>query len=200
MGLDRATIEFWKLVFLFPPIITPLTITMGQSTIIFCVLGHFRHGNTQPNDNQQGDPSARLLLTIFEGSLLQQVYFSSSSPLCLCFFLFFFHFCVLHCRQEDVPRAGGIENSPNILIHTSWRYWWMTDKPKIINDYDKVNRCLARYSPRATTTNRPTNRAAKKPAWPGPNWPKMTILGQIWSFMGKKSFFLLEKSKVLLPT
>ena len=35
--------------------------------------------------------------------------------------------------------------------------------------YDKVNRCLARYSPRATTTNRPTNRALKKPAWPGPN-------------------------------
>ena len=34
---------------------------------------------------------------------------------------------------------------------------------------NKVNRCLARYSPRATTTNRPTNRALNKPAWPGPN-------------------------------
>ena len=33
----------------------------------------------------------------------------------------------------------------------------------------KVNRCLARYSPRAKTTNRPTNRALNKPAWPGPN-------------------------------
>ena len=32
----------------------------------------------------------------------------------------------------------------------------------------KVNRCLARYSPRATTTNQPTNRALNKPAWPGP--------------------------------
>ena len=31
-------------------------------------------------------------------------------------------------------------------------------------------------------------------------WPKMPILGQIGSFLGKKSFFLLEKSKVLLPT
>ena len=31
--------------------------------------------------------------------------------------------------------------------------------------YDKVNRCLARYSPRATTTNRPTNRAPNKPAF-----------------------------------
>ena len=47
---------------------------------------------------------------------------------------------------------------------------------------------------------RPTNRAPNKPAWPGPNWPKMPILGQIWSFWGKKSFFLLEKTKVLLPT
>ena len=37
------------------------------------------------------------------------------------------------------------------------------------NKNNKVNRCLARYSPRATTTNRPTNRALNKPAWPGPN-------------------------------
>ena len=51
----------------------------------------------------------------------------------------------------------------------------------------KVNRCLARYSPRATTNNRPTNRAPNKTAWPGPNWPKMPILGQIWSFLGQKS-------------
>ena len=58
------------------------------------------------------------------------------------------------------------------------------------NHLHKVNRCLARYSPRASTTNRALN----KPAWPGPNWPKMPILGQIWSFLGKKSFFLLEKS------
>ena len=33
-----------------------------------------------------------------------------------------------------------------------------------IHKYNKVNRCLARYSPRATTANRPTNRAPKKPA------------------------------------
>ena len=37
------------------------------------------------------------------------------------------------------------------------------------SDGYKVNRCLARYSPRATTTNRPTNRALNKPAWPGLN-------------------------------
>ena len=51
----------------------------------------------------------------------------------------------------------------------------------------KVNRCLARYSPRATTTNRPINRALNKPAWPSPYQPKIPILGQIWSFLGKKS-------------
>ena len=33
----------------------------------------------------------------------------------------------------------------------------------------KINRCLARYSPRATTTNRPINRALNKSAWRGPN-------------------------------
>ena len=59
----------------------------------------------------------------------------------------------------------------------------------------KVYRCLARYSPRATTTNRPTNRALNKPAWPGPYQPKMPILGQIWSFLGKKSFFFTGEIK-----
>ena len=53
--------------------------------------------------------------------------------------------------------------------------------------YHKVNRCLARYSPRATTTNRSTNRALNKPAWPSPYQPKMPILGQTWTFLGKKS-------------
>ena len=41
--------------------------------------------------------------------------------------------------------------------------------PKNTLLWNKVNRCLARYSPRATTTNRPTNRAPNMPAWPGPN-------------------------------
>ena len=53
---------------------------------------------------------------------------------------------------------------------------------------NKVNRCLARYSPHATTTNRPTNRAPNKPAWPSPNWPKMPILGQFGRFWAKNPF------------
>ena len=57
----------------------------------------------------------------------------------------------------------------------------------------KVNRCLARYSHRATTTDRPTNRTLNKPAWLGQ-------IDQKCQFWAKKSFSLLEKSKVLLPT
>ena len=69
----------------------------------------------------------------------------------------------------------------------------------LLGEKNKVNRCLARCSPCATTTNQPTNKAPNEPARPGPKWPKMPISGQIWSPLGKKSYFLLEKSKVLLP-
>ena len=67
--------------------------------------------------------------------------------------------------------------------------------------YHKVNRCLARYSPRAKTTNRSfnSNRAPNKPAWPGPIWPKMPILGQIWSFLGKNPFFYWRNQKFCYP-
>ena len=54
---------------------------------------------------------------------------------------------------------------------------------------DKVNRCLARYSPRATTTKRPINRAPNRPAWPGPNWPKMPIWAKFSCFWAKNPFF-----------
>ena len=61
---------------------------------------------------------------------------------------------------------------------------------------NKVNRCRARYSPRATTTNRPTNKELNKPAWPGPNWPKMPILGQIWSFWALGQKILISTGKI----
>ena len=41
------------------------------------------------------------------------------------------------------------------------KYFLENDKIKI---YNKVNRCLARYSPRATTTSQPINRAPNEPA------------------------------------
>ena len=47
--------------------------------------------------------------------------------------------------------------------------WWKEgseplNADKSITDNDKVNRCLARYSLRATTANQPTNRALNKRA------------------------------------
>ena len=50
----------------------------------------------------------------------------------------------------------------------------------VISDYYKVDRCPARYSPRATTTNQPTNRAPNKPT-------RKHILGQKWLFLGQSS-------------
>ena len=64
----------------------------------------------------------------------------------------------------------------------------------------KVNRCLGRYSPHPTTTNRPTNRALNKPAWPGQIDQKCQFWAKIGRFGAKNPFLLLEKSKVLLPT
>ena len=57
----------------------------------------------------------------------------------------------------------------------------------------KVKRCVARYSPRATTTNQLTNRAPNEPARPGKNanfGPNLVVLGQkILFFTGEiKSF------------
>ena len=84
-------------------------------------------------------------------------------------------------EQEIVDLTNEISRKSFIFT-----YWIINQFDKLL---DKVNRCLARYSPRATTTNRHTNRAPKKPVWPGPNWPKMPIFGQILFFTGEiKSF------------
>ena len=63
------------------------------------------------------------------------------------------------------------------------------------NNYDKVNRCLARYSPRATTTSQPINRAPNEPAM-----VRNAKFGPNLVVSGQKILFLLEKSKVLLLT
>ena len=57
----------------------------------------------------------------------------------------------------------------------------------------KANRCLARYSPRATS--QPINRAPNEPAM-----VRNANFGPNWVVFGQKILFLLEKSKVLLPT
>ena len=56
-----------------------------------------------------------------------------------------------------------------------------------LNQYNKVNRCLARYSPHATTTNQPTNRAPNEPA--RPMWSRKHILGQKRLLLGQTSYF-----------
>ena len=60
---------------------------------------------------------------------------------------------------------------------------------------NKVNRCLARYSPRATTTSKPINRALNEPAM-----VRNAKFGPNLVVSGQKILFLLEKSKVLLLT
>ena len=57
----------------------------------------------------------------------------------------------------------------------------------LLGEKNKVNRCLARCSPCATTTNQPTNKAPNEPARPNPKWTKMQISDQIWLLLGKKS-------------
>ena len=106
---------------------------------------------------------------------------------------------ILLCRAIPDPYSHCLVANPSIhLLHHSWKlYFFLPLFPIYMYQLssNKVNRCLARYSPRAATTNWPTNRALNKPAWPGPNWPKMPILGQIWSFLGKKSFFFTGEIK-----
>ena len=68
-----------------------------------------------------------------------------------------------------------------------------TSKHKLKSLVYKVNRCLARYSPRAATTNQPTDRAPNEPARPGKNAnfePNLVVLGhKILIFTGEiKSF------------
>ena len=93
-----------------------------------------------------------------------------------------------------VPRRALFRMNFSKVVRSRSLLGHCSENASLVSLRNKVNRCLARYSPRATTTDQPTNRALNKPAWPGPYQPKMPILGQIWSFLGKKSFFLLEKS------
>ena len=129
---------------------------------------------------------------------LKKIYYLAPSLICLC----------MTAWLQILTSASGRfwRRSVQKSERCCWDCASLLKKKSQVTDMDihilsqilhKVNRCLARYSPRATPTNRPTNRAPN--ACPGPNWPKMPILGQIWSFLGKKSFFLLEKSKVSYP-
>ena len=83
------------------------------------------------------------------------------------------------------------EISFRILVNPDKRPYNISE----VSNCNKVNRCLARYSPRATTTSQPTNRAPNKQAM-----VRNANFGPNWVVFGQKILFLLEKSKVLLLT
>ena len=62
---------------------------------------------------------------------------------------------------------------------------------RIFASKKEVNRCLARYSPRATTTNQPTNRA--------PNEPAMNKNAKFGHFWAKNPNFYLRNQKFCYP-
>ena len=61
------------------------------------------------------------------------------------------------------------------------------DEHGVGGDNDKVNRCLARYSPRATTTSQPINKAPNEPAM-----VRYAKFGPNLVVFGQKILFLLE--------
>ena len=63
----------------------------------------------------------------------------------------------------------------------------------------KVNRCLARYSPRATTTNQPTNRATNEPARPGQNDQQCQFWAKFGRYQAKNPDFYWRKQKFWYP-
>ena len=68
-------------------------------------------------------------------------------------------------------------------------------KHAVYDTWYKVNRWLARYSPRTTTTSQPINRAPNEPTM-----VKNANFGLNLVVFEQKILFLLEKSKFLLPT
>ena len=89
---------------------------------------------------------------------------------CLPFTLYLQCICIIQTQSPNIGCSSCLPVSLFplplfllMLLHAAYKYFL------IQLQYYKVNRCLARYSPRATTTNRPINRALNKPAWPGPN-------------------------------
>ena len=111
----------------------------------------------------------------FTHSYICAIFEKQMCTMCFKVFLYFILSvsCVCHHQQTsaEIPISQqacsqGIKRSRSKKIHSSINVQSILSDDKVIH---KVNRCLARYSPRTTTTNRPTNRALNKPAWPGPN-------------------------------
>ena len=64
---------------------------------------------------------------------------------------------------------------------------------------NKVNRCLARYSPRAIPANQPTNRAPNEPARPGRNEQKCQFQAKFDCFGAKSPNFCWRNQTFCYP-
>ena len=106
----------------------------------------------------------------------------------------FFHICsqpnqIKMPKKETFGSVIYLAYNPILIFSLSENCCLMVI---IIN---KVNRCLARYSPRHT--HQPTHQQGTK--WVS-NGQKCQFRAQFDRFGAKNPFLLLEKSKVLLPT
>ena len=111
-----------------------------------------------------------------------------------------------HCSHDPFPSLI-LYNSTYSICSRILKTWMENSPPNSCNapmapccresplewgsQYYKVNRCFARYSPRATTTSQPTNRAQNEPAM-----DKNANFGLNLVVFGQKFLFLLEKLKV----
>ena len=64
-----------------------------------------------------------------------------------------------------------------------------------LREYHKVNRFLARYSPRATTTNQPTNRAPNEPEGLSIYVPQKAYFGAKMAVFGPNILIIFGRSK-----
>ena len=119
--------------------------------------------------------------------------------------LIFFHLQYVSQHDHTVPLLIDLQSNPPhpllqlLLLLASNPYLRRAQIASSVEPLSschllyKVNRCLARYSPRVSTINQPTNRAPNEPARPGLKWPKMpslVVFGQkILDFTGESKSF-----------
>ena len=95
---------------------------------------------------------------------------------------------------NPTTRSQTRSEALEIFKHLLYEYFSLRGRIKLeLSCCYKVNRCLARYSPRATTTNRPTNRAWPKLTKNANFGPNLVILGQ------KNPFFYWRNQKFCCP-
>ena len=92
-----------------------------------------------------------------------------------------------------------VQVSSQTPVSSIWRWIAHQHLPLEMIDKHKVNRCLARCSPHATTTNRLTNRALNKPAWPCQIDQKCQFWAKFGRFWAKNPFLYWRNQKFCYP-